>query len=135
MELALMRAGEHKVARDYVLYREERARARDAERAGDADPERPDDPDIRSPSTTAARRRWTLARLRHRDRRGLPGPERRRSAERILEEALKNMFDGITLADVRHLAGDQRPYPGRGGARTTPMPPPACCWTSCAARR
>ena len=33
VELALMRAGEHKVARDYVLYREERARIR-AERQG-----------------------------------------------------------------------------------------------------
>ena len=32
VELALMRAGEHKVARDYVLYREARARER-AERA------------------------------------------------------------------------------------------------------
>ena len=30
VELALMRAGEHKVARAYVLYREERARARAA---------------------------------------------------------------------------------------------------------
>ncbi|MDH4457165.1 MAG: ribonucleoside-diphosphate reductase subunit alpha [Nevskia sp.] len=33
VELGLMRAGEHKVARDYVLYREERARARAAETA------------------------------------------------------------------------------------------------------
>jgi ribonucleoside-diphosphate reductase alpha chain len=33
VELALMRAGEHKVARDYVLYREERARERAAEAA------------------------------------------------------------------------------------------------------
>ena len=31
VELALMRAGEHKVARDYVIYRAERAKARDAE--------------------------------------------------------------------------------------------------------
>src|SRR3569623_2262587 len=30
VELALMRAGEHKVARDYVIYRDERARARAA---------------------------------------------------------------------------------------------------------
>jgi ribonucleoside-diphosphate reductase alpha chain len=33
VELALMRAGEHKVARDYVLYREERAKERAAEAA------------------------------------------------------------------------------------------------------
>ena len=33
VELALMRAGEHKVARSYVIYRAERARAREAEAA------------------------------------------------------------------------------------------------------
>ena len=42
VELALMRAGEHKVARDYVLYREERARIRaerqQSEEGGDAAP-------------------------------------------------------------------------------------------------
>ena len=31
VELALMRAGEHKVARSYVLYREERSRQRKAQ--------------------------------------------------------------------------------------------------------
>ena len=39
VELALMRAGEHKVARDYVLYRDERAKERAAEAAIDGDPE------------------------------------------------------------------------------------------------
>src|SRR5262245_25862993 len=34
VELALMRSGEHDVARSYVLYREERAKARAQERAG-----------------------------------------------------------------------------------------------------
>ena len=34
VELALMRAGEHKIARDYVIYREEHARLR-AEKAGE----------------------------------------------------------------------------------------------------
>ena len=33
VELALMRAGEHKIARDYVIYREERARERAAKEA------------------------------------------------------------------------------------------------------
>ncbi len=36
VELALMRAGHHEVARRYVLYREERARARAAKQAADA---------------------------------------------------------------------------------------------------
>src|SRR5882672_5966924 len=34
VELALMRSGEHDVARSYVLYREERSRARAQEKAG-----------------------------------------------------------------------------------------------------
>ncbi|MBV5274106.1 MAG: ribonucleoside-diphosphate reductase subunit alpha, partial [Lamprocystis purpurea] len=38
VELALMRAGEHKVARDYVLYREERARERAHQAAADTTP-------------------------------------------------------------------------------------------------
>ena len=33
VELALMRAGEHKIARDYVIYREERAKDRAAKAA------------------------------------------------------------------------------------------------------
>ena len=33
VELALMRAGEHKIARDYVIYREEQARKRAARKA------------------------------------------------------------------------------------------------------
>src|SRR3954471_5404856 len=36
VELALMRSGEHQIARAYVLYREERARERAAKRAQDA---------------------------------------------------------------------------------------------------
>ena len=38
VELALMREGEHKVARDYVLYREERARIRAANAEADDQP-------------------------------------------------------------------------------------------------
>jgi ribonucleoside-diphosphate reductase alpha chain len=38
VELALMRSGEHDVARSYVLYREERSRARLQEKAGRAHP-------------------------------------------------------------------------------------------------
>src|SRR3954469_4853866 len=38
VELALMRSGEHDAARAYVLYREERAKARLAEKAAKKDP-------------------------------------------------------------------------------------------------
>ena len=40
VELALMRAGEHKIARDYVIYREEQARKRAQKRALSAEAER-----------------------------------------------------------------------------------------------
>jgi len=98
VELALMRGEEHKVARDYVLYREEHARLR-ADRAraeGDA-------------GTAAAtlcfvdaageRRPLDMVRIRRvvdEASLGLEGVD----AERIIEAALGNMYDGITADAV-----------------------------------
>jgi ribonucleoside-diphosphate reductase alpha chain len=99
VELALMRSGEHRVARDYVLYREERARARDAERAGEADPDLPADPGIRITLEDGSLAPLDLERLATVVREACQGLKDV-DPQRILEEALKNMFDGITLADV-----------------------------------
>ena len=97
VELALMRAGEHKVARDYVLYREERARVRaaNAEAAG-------------VPAATSG------IHVIAPDGSRLPLPEARIRTlvaeaclvltevdpERIVNEALANIYDGITMKDV-----------------------------------
>ena len=99
VELALMRAGEHKVARDYVLYREEHARIR-AERA---QAEREDDPaptaTLHSVDANGERRPLDMARIEHivgEACQGLDGV----AAERIIKAALVNMYDGITTDAV-----------------------------------
>ena len=99
VELALMRSGEHKVARDYVLYREERARIRAAAAAEARKAEAKtgatihvlardgqrvplDEPRIRTLVTEACE--------------GLTDVE----PARIIEEARANMYDGIAEDDV-----------------------------------
>ena len=95
VELALMRSSEHKVARDYVLYRESRARAR-AERKP-----------VTKPAYTA------LSVTRADGSRGPLDVERLRTVvgeacaglkdvdgERIIAESLNNMYDGITEKDI-----------------------------------
>ena len=99
VELALMRAGEHKVARDYVLYREEHARIRaeraQAEREDDAAPTAT----LHSVDANGERRPLDMARIQHIVGEacvGLDGV----AAERIIEAALVNMYDGITADAV-----------------------------------
>ncbi|ESQ14448.1 MAG: ribonucleoside-diphosphate reductase subunit alpha [Thiohalocapsa sp. PB-PSB1] len=96
VELALMRAGEHKVARDYVLYREARARER-AERAALAAPAeqhclnvRLGDGSLRPLDTDR------LARLVDEAARDLDAVD----PKAILEDSLRNLFDGVKEADV-----------------------------------
>ena len=96
VELALMRSGEHKASRTYVLYREERARIR-AERAAS------------EPVVTLAEINVTLedgstapldlARMGDVVSEACAGLEGTDGA-RILREALRNMYDGIALNDV-----------------------------------
>jgi len=99
VELALMRAGEHKVARDYVLYRDARARER-AEKAAmlstaDSAAEHGINITLADGSTRPldAER---LARLVDEAARGLDGVD----AEAILKDTLRNLFDGVKEADV-----------------------------------
>ena len=99
VELALMRAGEHKVARDYVLYREERARQRKQEREAETGPEFESVRGIEVKLDDGSSAPLDLDRLRilvEEACAGLADVD----PERILTEALKNMFDGISLADV-----------------------------------
>ena len=99
VELALMRSGEHKVARSYVLYREERARAR-AEQSGAEDivvPELASPINVQQPdgSTTPldVQRIRTIIFEACADLSDV-------DPDRIFEESLSNMYDGISAADV-----------------------------------
>ena len=98
VELALMRSGEHKVARDYVLYREERARLRAARRA-----EEPSNPapaaHINVLGSDGERRPLDLARIRQLVLEACDGLSDV-DPERVLREAMNNMYDGISERDV-----------------------------------
>ncbi len=98
VELALMRAGEHKIARDYVIYREEQSRKRAARQA-------------LSPATQEAAGNITVVQLD-----GSRAPldiERLHtivseacadlsdvSEAQILDEALRNLYDGVTAREL-----------------------------------
>ncbi|PRX46001.1 ribonucleoside-diphosphate reductase class II [Prauserella shujinwangii] len=93
VELALMRAGHHKVARAYVLYREERARARAAERPGPAR----QDIRVRAGDGTVAPLDWErVTRVVAEAVAGLPGT----SAEPVLTEVRRSLYDGITADEL-----------------------------------
>ena len=98
VELALMRAGEHKIARDYVIYREGRARERAAKAA-------------LSPEAQAAAKGISVT---HPDGNRRPlDIERIRtivaeacadlsdvSEAAIIDEALRNLYDGVSVSEV-----------------------------------
>ncbi len=96
VELSLMRSGEHKVARAYVLYREERTRIRAERSQAGARAAVPMlnvtlDDGTRAPLDIARTRQSVTEACE-----GLDGTD----SERILADALRNMYDGIALKDV-----------------------------------
>ncbi|WP_298621264.1 ribonucleoside-diphosphate reductase subunit alpha [uncultured Zoogloea sp.] len=93
VELALMRSGEHDVARAYVLYRERRAAERAAGMASAGTP---------TLHVLADGRRIPLdtdALLRHCEA-ACAGLGNEVSAHAVLDLALRNLYDGVPLADV-----------------------------------
>jgi ribonucleoside-diphosphate reductase alpha chain len=99
VELALMRAGEHKVARDYVLYRDARARERAEKTAAVTAPDAAGTPSISVTLPDGSTRPLDterLARLVEEAARGLDGVD----ADAILKDTLRNLFDGVNEADV-----------------------------------
>ena len=95
VELALMRGGHHKVARAYVLYREERARER-AEQAAN-NPQAV--PQLQMKSASGQLVPLDEARLKHVVEEacfGLPSV----SSEAILTETKRNLYSGITQDEL-----------------------------------
>ncbi len=93
VELALMRAGHHKVARAYVLYREARARERAARQAQAAADEQaaPGLAWVRADGTRAPLDEAALVARLEEACQGLEGA----SAARVASEAMKGLYDGI----------------------------------------
>jgi len=95
VELALMRSGEQKVARSYVLYREEHARLRAEQQSAG----KPDHPEINVVFPDGSRKPLDYQRLQTlvteacQDLTDV-------DAGIILEEALKNLYDGVAAKEV-----------------------------------
>lgn len=97
VELALMRAGEQKVARAYVIYREEHARKRAASKADPRDDGATAPINIRrADGATAPLDMARLEAIVAEACAGLEGVE----AGLVLKETAKNLFDGVAEADV-----------------------------------
>ena len=99
VELALMRAGEHKVARAYIVYRDERAQAARGRRArGVRDDARPaPEPRVRTQPASSCRS-TASASCASCVRRAKGCPTSRRS--RFSRRRSRSLFDGIAQADV-----------------------------------
>ncbi|MBI2509970.1 MAG: ribonucleoside-diphosphate reductase subunit alpha, partial [Betaproteobacteria bacterium] len=98
VELALMRAGEHNVARDYVLYREERAKERAKERQ--AQEEKRGQPVINVREGGQAKP-LDLARITGLVRDACEGLGREVSPEPILQAMQRDLYDGVPMEEVR----------------------------------
>lgn len=94
VELALMRSGEHKVARDYVLYREARARLRDANA-----PSEQLHPSINVVLASGERTPLDVGRLEVLVNEACHGLDSVDSSL-IMDEALKNLYDGISEDEI-----------------------------------
>ena len=101
VELALMRSGEHDVARAYVLYREERARARAAEKTAREQPAAEQVLHVVDGGTRRPLDREGLRRLLASACEGLQGAA---DAASILETTLRDLYDGVPMEEVRKSA-------------------------------
>ena len=102
VELALMRSGEHDVARAYVLYREGRAKARSQEKAAR---------DAQQPAEAALhvveggqRRLLDRAALERVVAGACAGLEGSATPDAILEATLRDLYDGVPMDEVRKSA-------------------------------
>lgn len=99
VELALMRNGEQKVARVYVIYREERAKVRASQLAEDSAPSKSEFSGISVTLTDGTKQALDTQRLRDivieacKDRSNV-------DVDLILNDAMRNLFDGVNELDV-----------------------------------
>ncbi|MBL6744553.1 MAG: ribonucleoside-diphosphate reductase subunit alpha [Pseudomonadales bacterium] len=96
VELALMRTGEHKIARSYVIYRAERSRMREQKQETD----RPKEAEITVTFEDGHQGPLDTARLRTVIDEACEGLSDV-SADTIYNETLKNLYPGVKMEDVR----------------------------------
>ncbi|MFC5609470.1 ribonucleoside-diphosphate reductase subunit alpha [Variovorax soli] len=95
VELGLMRGGHHEIARAYVLYRERRAQ----ERAHQAEPEVPQHPTLHV-LDRGERVALDLGELKGLIESACAGLGESISAEPIVAETMRNLYDGVPLDEV-----------------------------------
>ncbi|MGV2865111.1 ribonucleoside-diphosphate reductase subunit alpha [Achromobacter sp. AGC39] len=102
VELALMRSGQHDVARAYVLYREKRTQERAAAAAAEGQEKAAAAPEEHVLNVTDAgvRRPLDLAELRATIVAAGEGLDEFIDSESILKETVKNLYDGIPVDEV-----------------------------------
>jgi ribonucleoside-diphosphate reductase alpha chain len=98
VELALMRAGEHKIARSYVLYREDRRRARQEDEGGEGGQSSLSSR-ISVTLSDGSRKPLDMSKLQKLIKEACLGLKEV-DEEVILKDAERNLFDGVSLADV-----------------------------------
>ena len=98
VELALMRSGEHDVARAYVLYREERARLRALQKAAAPADARPHALNV---SEDGQSRPLDMDRLRRLLKESCEGLGRAVDPDLILQNVVKDLYDGVPMDEVR----------------------------------
>ncbi|MEX0618513.1 MAG: ribonucleoside-diphosphate reductase subunit alpha [Pseudohongiellaceae bacterium] len=96
VELALMRSGEHKVARSYVIYRAEHTRLREQKHQQ----EKPLQDDIPVTLDDSTEGPLDTERLQTIIREACEGLENVSAAD-IYQQTLKNLYPGVKMADVR----------------------------------
>ncbi len=100
VELALMRAGEQKVARAYVIYREERARLRSAAATGV--PQEKTSTPVRVTRADGTKSSLNIARLKSVIAEACEGLEEV-NGQLIMEDTLRNLFDGVSETNINHV--------------------------------
>jgi ribonucleoside-diphosphate reductase alpha chain len=100
VELALMRAGEHNAARAYVLYREERSKARAKEREAQDQEKRAQQPVI-SVKESGQVRPLDFERISALVREACEGLGREVGAEPVLTAMRRDLYDGVPMEEVR----------------------------------
>ena len=96
VELALMRTGEHKIARSYVIYRAEHARIREQKQEA----QQPKQPEITVTFEDGHQGPLDTERLRTIINEACEGLSDV-SADTIYDETLKNLYPGVKMEDVR----------------------------------
>ena len=100
VELSLMRSGEHEVARAYVLYREKRAEAR----AQESTQRRAQAAPVLHVTDGARRRPLDVRGLTALVEGACAGLSEAVSARTIIQDTLKNLYDGVPMEEVRRCA-------------------------------